>query len=203
MPRPRQAGAQQQGGGGGNQSSPTMWLQLLPLIFLFLFSLLTQLPSLLSPRAVPDPTFSFSPTNVYSLRMMTHASDIPYWVNPRQFSSHSLYESFLDANPTKRSPSASSAGANIDKTSPTYRESLLQSILQTIPDPESQEAVQERKKERVPTNFRNFERKVETAWQRYLQEICQADLRNREDRLMQAKGCEHAPVCPLCPAVDF
>ena len=61
-PRARRAGepAQQQG-------SSSTWLQLLPLLMLFGFSILTQLPSLFGLGGPADPEFEFSPSGRHSV----------------------------------------------------------------------------------------------------------------------------------------
>lgn len=64
----RQAGGQ----GGQNAAQQPAWVQLLPLILLIAFSLLTQLPSLFTTQPPPDPSFSFEQTPFFDLQRQTH-----------------------------------------------------------------------------------------------------------------------------------
>lgn len=60
-------------------------LQLLPLLVLGLFSLLSYAPSLFS---TPDPSFTWSPSTMYRTQRMTTKHHVPYYVNENQFNSH-------------------------------------------------------------------------------------------------------------------
>ena len=72
-----------------NNAEPrSIFVQLLPLIILFGFSLLSALPSLLTTPPVPDPRFAYSETKRYSTEMETGGLGIPYYVNPNEFSNH-------------------------------------------------------------------------------------------------------------------
>ncbi|CAO3637851.1 unnamed protein product [Cunninghamella echinulata] len=72
----RQQQQQQQAGGS---SGWAILLQLLPLLVLFGYSVISGL--------MPDtsPTFSFQPTSVYSQSRTTQLHNIPYFVNPTTF----------------------------------------------------------------------------------------------------------------------
>ncbi|EDR13989.1 uncharacterized protein LACBIDRAFT_152282, partial [Laccaria bicolor S238N-H82] len=65
-------------------------IQLLPLLLLFGFSLLSALPNLFSTPPVPDPRFSFTGTPRYNAKMETGGLGVPYYVNPGEFSSHPM-----------------------------------------------------------------------------------------------------------------
>jgi DnaJ family protein B protein 12 len=65
-----------------------MFIQLLPLLILFAFSLLSSLPNLFSTPPTPDPRYSFGSTSRYSAKMETGGFGIPYFVNPSEFASH-------------------------------------------------------------------------------------------------------------------
>lgn len=56
------------GGGGGGQQNGSVWLQVAPLLILFAFSLLTQLPSLFGAGTPADPDFSFEPSPRFDVR---------------------------------------------------------------------------------------------------------------------------------------
>merc|ERR1719487_819455 len=70
-----------------------------PLLFLFLLSLLTQLPSLFSSADAVDPEFSFDQSAHFSVPRTT-TSGVQYFVAPEQFAQHPLYESLLSSNPS-------------------------------------------------------------------------------------------------------
>lgn len=67
-----------------NDSTPLL-LQLLPLILLGLFSLLTYAPALFS---TPDPNYSFSPQGVYRQERMTTSHHVKYFVDPASWNTH-------------------------------------------------------------------------------------------------------------------
>lgn len=76
--RPQAAG---QAGAQGQQSSA--WLQIAPLLILFAFSLLTQLPSLFGSTPVPDPDFSWAPSSRFHVCPLILLSNLwlrCYWV---------------------------------------------------------------------------------------------------------------------------
>ena len=71
-----------------NAEPRSIFVQLLPLIILFGFSLLSALPSLFSTPPVPDPHFTYSATSRYNVEMETGGLGIYYYVNPTEFSNH-------------------------------------------------------------------------------------------------------------------
>lgn len=75
-------------------------LQLLPLFVLFFISFFSSLPSLFSssPSQVPDPHFSFNPTQRYSVQRYTSKYGVAYWVDPKEFLSHPTIGSELAKN---------------------------------------------------------------------------------------------------------
>ncbi|EPQ29669.1 uncharacterized protein PFL1_02889 [Pseudozyma flocculosa PF-1] len=79
-------------GGTRNAQTPQpqnagILLQILPLIILGLFSLLTYAPALFS---TPDPNFEWQPTGLYRTQRMTPQHNVAYYVNDRQFNSHPI-----------------------------------------------------------------------------------------------------------------
>ena len=58
--------------GGQAQAQQPAWVQLLPLILLVAFSVLTQLPSLFSTSPPPDPSVGFERTSFFNLQRHTH-----------------------------------------------------------------------------------------------------------------------------------
>lgn len=85
--RVRMNGRQQQ----QQQAEPrSIFMQLLPLLVLFGFSLLSALPSLLSTPATPDPRFSFSQSKSYNVERTTNGMGVKYHVNAAEFSGHPI-----------------------------------------------------------------------------------------------------------------
>ena len=64
------------------------FVQLLPLILLFAFSLLNFLPNLFSTPSTPDPRFSFTPSTRYNMERTTGGLGVKYHVNAAEFSGH-------------------------------------------------------------------------------------------------------------------
>jgi DnaJ family protein B protein 12 len=91
---PGQAGQQQ-----GNDT-PAL-IQLLPLLVLFAFFLLTQLPSLFMPSPPPDPSFSFEPTALHTLHRQTNNLKADYYLNPNDFRHSQVYKDLLSSNPAQ------------------------------------------------------------------------------------------------------
>ncbi|KAF5387387.1 hypothetical protein D9757_005725 [Collybiopsis confluens] len=72
----------------GNATPRSMFIQFLPLIILFGFSLLSALPNLFTSPPVPDPHYSFSPTTRYFMERHTPTRDVTYHINPTEFMNH-------------------------------------------------------------------------------------------------------------------
>jgi len=71
-----------------NQPPRSAFIQLLPLIILFAFSMLSALPSLFTTPPVPDPNFTFTPTTRYYMERHTSTRDVTYHINPAEFMNH-------------------------------------------------------------------------------------------------------------------
>ncbi|GAA5824462.1 hypothetical protein JCM11251_000435 [Rhodosporidiobolus azoricus] len=98
----RQAGAGGQAG-GARQNQTSAWIQMAPLLLLFAFSFLTQLPSLFGfggGGAGKVPEFSFDRVGRFTHPRTTLSSSTPYYVDPSTFPTHPTYRSFLSANPS-------------------------------------------------------------------------------------------------------
>ncbi len=72
-------------------ASPLM--ALLPLVVLFVFVLVSVLPSLLSGPITPDPDFTWEPTKKYETARNTWHWGVPYHVNRADWEGSSLWES--------------------------------------------------------------------------------------------------------------
>ncbi|KAH9967240.1 hypothetical protein BC827DRAFT_1123530 [Russula dissimulans] len=68
----------------------SLFVQLLPLLFLFAFSLLSALPSLFSTPPVPDPRFSFQSSSRFNLKRTTQTLGVQYHVDSSEFSRHPI-----------------------------------------------------------------------------------------------------------------
>jgi DnaJ family protein B protein 12 len=83
--------------GGGNtfeQQQPatprSLFVQLLSLLILFGFSLLSAFPNLFSTPPVPDPRFSFETSTRFNLKRTTQSLGVQYRVNSAKFSRHPI-----------------------------------------------------------------------------------------------------------------
>ncbi|GLB41945.1 putative dnaJ-domain-containing protein [Lyophyllum shimeji] len=72
----------------GNAEPRSILIQLLPLLVLFAFSLLSAIPNLFSSPPVPDPRFSFQPSARYNFERQTGGLGARYHVNKAEFVSH-------------------------------------------------------------------------------------------------------------------
>ncbi|BGP33033.1 Chaperone protein dnaJ [Rhodotorula toruloides] len=184
-------GMPRRAGGQGQQQTPTsMWLQVAPLLFLFAFSLLSQLPSFFGSSTPAPPNFSFDKTNHFSVPRAT-ASGVKYYVSPDQFAQHPLYESYLSANPSLGFSSSHQPG------SAQYRRDLVDHLRRTsaTAEPVAQDGGAEKEKEKkqskpvkLPHDMLSFERTVERSWVNRLQTYCRLELNDRNDQLERARG---------------
>ncbi|KAJ6518868.1 hypothetical protein C8R45DRAFT_1057638 [Mycena sanguinolenta] len=81
-------GGQRQQQQGGNAEQRSTFMQLLPLILLFGFSLLSALPNLFTTPPVPDPRFSWSRTPYYSTERQTGELGVKYHVDANEVMRH-------------------------------------------------------------------------------------------------------------------
>ncbi|KAK4054603.1 Chaperone protein dnaJ [Microbotryomycetes sp. JL221] len=84
---------------GQRQQQGSMWLQVAPLLLLFLFSLLSQLPSLFGTSAPADPDFSFERIPRFNIERTTSNMGVKYFVNPTQFATHPIFDALVRENP--------------------------------------------------------------------------------------------------------
>ncbi|KAJ7890463.1 DnaJ domain-containing protein [Mycena olivaceomarginata] len=75
-------------GQGGNAEQRSSLVQLLPLILLFGFSLLSALPNLFTTPPVPDPRFTWTRTTHYSTERQTGGLGVRYHVNANEVMGH-------------------------------------------------------------------------------------------------------------------
>ena len=156
----QQARAQAQGGAPGQQGSA--WLQLAPLLVLFAFSVLSQLPSLLS-NTPADPDYSFSLNTKYTIPRTTSNINVQYFVNPKEYSQSKLYAAELDANPSLGFKPTAEPGTS------AHRQELFQQILL----PTAIDAAGVPTKLNTASVVRKFEKRVEDQWIQVLSSRCQ------------------------------
>lgn len=84
----RNNGPQAAAGQANNAAPRSILIQLLPLIILFAFSLLSNLPNLFATPPIPDPHFSFTASQRYNTERHTTGLGIRYHVNNVEFSQH-------------------------------------------------------------------------------------------------------------------
>ncbi|KAH7890848.1 hypothetical protein F5I97DRAFT_1839254 [Phlebopus sp. FC_14] len=63
-------------------------MQLLPLLILFAFSILSAIPDLFFPASTPDPRFAFTQSSRYNVERQTSNLGVKYHVNKNEFFSH-------------------------------------------------------------------------------------------------------------------
>jgi DnaJ family protein B protein 12 len=190
---PRQrpaAGGGGRGAAGEPDSTTSMWIQLLPLILLFAFSVLSQLPSLFATPEAPDPSFAFRPTSFHSVQRTTHAHpSVDYWVNPKQFSSHPMYDDLVSRNP------ALGFSSSHDRGTKSRLDALFQHLLSTSSSSSTSPPTQQQDEERrrtpvgvVPSPLASFERRVVASYIQRLQTACQDELEEKRDLLNRHRG---------------
>lgn len=86
--RARQNAGGNNNGGGNGQTSPLT--TILPLILLFTFFILSQLPSLLSEQ---DPNYSWSPQGKYTTPRNTYDYNTEYFVSKADWDKSKIYQS--------------------------------------------------------------------------------------------------------------
>ncbi|KAF8202277.1 hypothetical protein BJ912DRAFT_944324 [Pholiota molesta] len=89
------------GGQGQNAEPRSLLVQLLPLILLFGFSLLSSLPGLFSSPPTPDPRFAFTATAKYNTEMETGGLGVHYFVNRAEFTNHPVIGAEMAKEGTK------------------------------------------------------------------------------------------------------
>ncbi|ORY29134.1 hypothetical protein BCR39DRAFT_532765 [Naematelia encephala] len=84
--RPRRRAA----AGTEEQTSPLV--ALLPLLVLFLFAFISIVPTFFSETPIPEPAFSWSPSETYDLDRHTYARGVEYWVNTNDWNESPLWK---------------------------------------------------------------------------------------------------------------
>jgi DnaJ family protein B protein 12 len=136
-----------------------MFFQLLPLLILFGFSLLSSLPSLFGSSPVPDPRFSFQGTSRYNVERQTGNLGVKYHVNSAELMSHPVI-----------GPELARDGVDFGNTPKTNEKA-------------GREHVKEKKQKRSPA-LAKFESSVERIYTQDLYGQCQRGI-DRKERLRE------------------
>lgn len=102
---------QQQQDAGGTRG---LLMQLAPILILFLFSLLSALPNLLSTPPTPEPRFAFTPSARYNAERTTEPRGVKYHVNSQEFMSHPIAAEIARDN-ARRGPQLSRFEDNVER----------------------------------------------------------------------------------------
>lgn len=101
-------------GAANGQGEPrSVLMQLLPLLLLFAFSILSALPSIFN-TTTPDPHFAFSPTSRYNVERETSNLGIRYHVNGPEFLNHPKIAADLAAGSLRRGSTLSRFESNVE-----------------------------------------------------------------------------------------
>ncbi|KAJ7504314.1 hypothetical protein B0H11DRAFT_1981632 [Mycena galericulata] len=117
---------------GGNAEQRSTLVQLLPLILLFGFSLLSALPNMFTTPPVPDPRFNWASTSRYYAERQTSGMGVKYHVDPNEVMRHPVIGAELvregidwrkltavkdssDNRPHRPGPALSKFESNVDK----------------------------------------------------------------------------------------
>lgn len=89
---------QRAAGGDAPPENRSLFVQLLPILILFGFSILSSLPSIFTALfSTPDPGYSFSPSRPYTSERLTSTYKVAYYVSQTEFSKHGIFESIPEA----------------------------------------------------------------------------------------------------------
>ncbi|KAG6868962.1 hypothetical protein C0993_007176 [Termitomyces sp. T159_Od127] len=126
--RTTRMGGQTRQQGAADQRS--LLIQLLPLLILFAFSLLSALPSMFSATPVPDPRFSFQPSARYNLARQTGEFGVHYHVNKAEFLGHPVLGAELarEGNSGQSSGKAGQRGPAMTKFEKTVDRAYSQDL---------------------------------------------------------------------------
>jgi DnaJ family protein B protein 12 len=97
------------------ESTRSPLLNFLPLIVLFVFSLLNALPNIFTSPSIPDPRFSFTPTDRYNAERQTGGLGVKYHVNNVEFSNHPAIAADLKTPSTTRGKAISRFESTVER----------------------------------------------------------------------------------------
>lgn len=97
----------------GQGEARSVLMQLLPLLLLFAFSILSALPSIFS-TSTPDPRFAFSHSSRYNVERATSNLGIKYHVNGPEFYNHPKIAADLSAGAIRRGSALTRFESNVE-----------------------------------------------------------------------------------------
>ena len=127
---PRRRPGAQAGAGPDGQAAPG-WLQLLPLIILFGFSLVSMLPSLFSASQPSLPGFRFEPAHSFSLARQTRRHQVDYFVQPEKFRASAVGQQLSAAYPSEPlsfTPATASGPPELDRLERNVESAFVEHI---------------------------------------------------------------------------
>lgn len=161
----RQQHARRHHNDGTQVPNSPIWLQLLPLIVLFGFSILSQLPSLFMTPPPPDPAYVFDQTHRHTMQRQTQNLKMDYYVNAPEFKRSAVFGKLLEANPT------------------------LQSQLEKLEDTQPNfQPIASSDKVKFPRSFTDFESRIENTRLSQLKTRCENELEIQARRIQQYTG---------------
>jgi len=101
------------GAANGQGEARSVLMQLLPLLLLFAFSILSALPSIFS-TSTPDPRFTFSHSSRYNVERETSNLGIKYHVNGPEFNNHPKIAADLAAGAIRRGSALTRFESNVE-----------------------------------------------------------------------------------------
>lgn len=114
----------------GAADQRSLLIQLMPLLILFAFSLLSALPNMFSTAPVPYPQFSFQPSARYNLARQTGEIGVRYHVNKAEFLGHPTLGAELarEGNSAQSSEKARQRGPAVTKFEKTVDRAYTQDL---------------------------------------------------------------------------
>ncbi|KAG6891597.1 hypothetical protein C0992_002636 [Termitomyces sp. T32_za158] len=114
----------------GAADQRSLLIQLMPLLILLAFSLLSALPSMFGTAPIPDPRFSFQPSARYNLARQTGEIGVKYHVNKAEFLGHPVLGAELarEGNSGQSSGKTGQRGPGVTKFEKTVDRAYTQDL---------------------------------------------------------------------------
>ncbi|KAF9477586.1 DnaJ-domain-containing protein [Pholiota conissans] len=164
------------GAGTQNTEPRSLFVQLLPLLLLFGFSLLSSLPGLFSSPPTPDPRFAFTATSKYNTEMETGGLGVHYYVNKVEFTSHPIIGAEMAKEGTKIGRVLEEVIAEKDLSSDASKGDS-----QSKQMPKTRKVIHGKGKKRGPA-LKKFEETVDRIYTQDLYADCRANTDRKERR---------------------
>ncbi|KAH8832763.1 hypothetical protein DL96DRAFT_1583249 [Flagelloscypha sp. PMI_526] len=154
--RRTQAGQQE------NAEARSPWVQLAPLLILFAFTLLSNLPSLFTTPSPPDPSYSFTKSSRFTAEQLTSELGIQYHVNPSEIMRHPVI-----------GPELQREGYDLNKKDASGKTPII---------------IRGKGQEHKVPSLAKFEKAVETRWTNHLYNDCQQKVNRIHNQREAANG---------------